>query len=122
MYTSIFIAALAAALLNLPLAAHAADPLPKFDIDKNCKAEVAVNAGVGETLESCTHDEQQAVQELTPQWDHYRQEDKTTCIREAALDGTPSYVELQTCLEIADDKARADDKPRPKDKNSKDKK
>lgn len=29
------------------------------------------------------------------------------CIRETSLDGTPSYVELQTCLEIAsDNKAR----------------
>jgi hypothetical protein len=30
------------------------------------------------------------------------QEDRTVCIREAGLDGTPSYVELQTCLEMAE--------------------
>ena len=110
MRTTILIAALAAAISSIAFAAYAADPFPKFDIAKNCKAEVAENSGIGETLESCTHDEQQAMQELMPQWDHYRREDKTVCIREAGLDGSPSYVELQTCLEIADDKPRAKDK------------
>src|SRR5579872_46243 len=104
MRTTLFIAALNAAIFSIPFAAHAADPFPKFDIAKNCKAEVAENSGIGETLESCTRDEQQAMQELMPQWDHYRAEDKTACIREAGLDGSPSYVELQTCLEIADEK------------------
>jgi hypothetical protein len=116
MRTTIFIAALAAALPSVSFAAEAADAFPTFDVAKNCKAEVAENAGIGETLESCTHDEEQARQELMPQWDHYSKEDKATCLREAGLDGSPSYVELQTCLEIAEDKPRADDKPRSKDK------
>src|SRR5581483_12302486 len=77
MRTTLFIAALTAAIFSIPFAAHAADPFPKFDIAKNCKAEVAENSGIGETLESCTRDEQQAMQELMPQWDHYRREDKT---------------------------------------------
>jgi hypothetical protein len=110
MRTSIFVAAFVAALSNAPLAAHAADPFPNFDIAKNCKAEVAENSGIGETLESCTHDEEQARQELMPQWDHYTREDTGACIRGTSLDGTPSYVELQTCLEIADDKPRSKDK------------
>ena len=103
MRTSIFIAALVAILSNAPLAARAADPLPKFDIAKNCKAEVAENTGIGETFESCTRDEEQARQQLIPQWDHFSREDKSTCIRETSMDGSPSYVELQTCLEIAND-------------------
>lgn len=112
MRPSIFIAALTAAFLGVPLAAHAADTFPKFDVAKNCKAEVAENAGIGETLESCTRDEEQARQELMPQWDHFSQKDKSDCIRETSIDGSPSYVELQTCLEIADDnKARFKDKP-----------
>ena len=110
MRTSIFMAALAAAVLTFPPAVHAADSLPKFDIAKNCKAEVGEYSGIGETLESCTHDEQQAMQELQPQWDHYKREDKTACVREAGLDGSPSYVELQTCLEIADARSHLRDK------------
>jgi hypothetical protein len=115
MRTTILIAALAAAISSISFAAQtfaaqAADPFPSFDVAKNCKAEVAENSGIGETLESCTRDEEQARQELMPQWDHYTKEDKATCIREAGLDGSPSYVELQTCLEIADDKPRTKDK------------
>ncbi len=85
MRTTIFIAALAAAISSIASAASAADPFPKFDIAKNCKAEVAENTGIGETLESCTRDEQQAMQELMPQWDHYRREDKNVCMRETGL-------------------------------------
>ncbi|HLG85540.1 MAG TPA: hypothetical protein VKY22_31445 [Bradyrhizobium sp.] len=114
MRTTIFIAALAAALsfslATEASAAQAADPFPTFDIAKNCKAEVSENSGIGETLESCTRDEEQARQELMPQWDHYTKEDRRTCVRETGLDGSPSYVELQTCLEIADDKPRLKDK------------
>lgn len=111
MRTSIFIAAFVAALSIAPLAARAADSVPKFDIAKNCKAETVENLGIGETLESCTRDEEQAQQQLIPQWDQFSREDKNTCIRETNLDGSPSYVELQTCLEIANDvRARSKDR------------
>jgi len=103
MRTIIFTAALVAALF-IPLSARAADSgVPKFDIAKNCKAEVAGGSGIGETVESCTHDEEQARQQLVPQWDQFSRDDKSTCIRETSMDGSPSYVELQTCLEIAND-------------------
>ena len=101
MRTSIFVAPLVAALSTAPLATRAADSVPKFDIAKTCKADLTVATDSGETLESCTRDEEKARQELVPQWDKFSQEDRTLCIREAALDGTPSYVELQTCLEMA---------------------
>jgi hypothetical protein len=106
MRTSILVTAVAAVLFNVPLAAQPADSFPKFDIAKNCKLEVSENSGVGETLESCTHDEEQARQELMPQWNDYSKQDRNICLRETSIDGTPSYVELQTCLEIADDKPR----------------
>ena len=104
-------AALVAALSTISLAARTADSVPKFDIDKNCKAEVAGGSGIGETLESCTRDEEQSRQQLIPQWDQFSREDKSTCVRETTVDGSPSYVELQTCLEIANDT-----KPAPKGK------
>jgi hypothetical protein len=103
MRTTIFATALVAALSTVSVAAHAADGVPKFDIAKNCKAEVAGGAGIGETLDSCTRDEEQARQQLIPQWDRFGRDDKLTCIRETSMDGSPSYVELQTCLEMAND-------------------
>ena len=103
MRTTIFTAALVAAIFAIPLSARAADSVPAFDIAKNCKAEIAGGSGIGETLESCTRDEEQARQQLIPQWDQFSREDKSSCVRETTVDGSPSYVELQTCLEIAND-------------------
>jgi hypothetical protein len=40
---------------------------------------------------------------LTQQWAKFAREEKLPCIRATSADGVPSYVELQTCLEIASD-------------------
>jgi hypothetical protein len=81
---------------------RAADAVPKFDIARNCKAEVAAGAsGIGETVASCTADEEHSRDALVPLWSGLSQADKTACLRETTADGSPSYVELQTCLEMA---------------------
>jgi len=67
----IILLALAAALTNAPQIARAADAVPKFDIARNCKNEVADSAGTGETLASCTKDEEQARNELAGQWSEF---------------------------------------------------
>jgi hypothetical protein len=108
----IFLLTLAVALTSAPQIARAADAVPKFDVVRNCKAEVADGAGTGETLASCTKDEEQARQELAEHWSEFAREEKTTCVRETNGDGTPSYVELQTCLEMtSDSRARFKSKP-----------
>jgi hypothetical protein len=88
-------------LVGGPRIAHAADAVPKFDIGRGCKAETSDKSSIGETLASCVADEEHARDELAPQWSKFAGADKTACIRETSIDGTPSYVELQTCLEIA---------------------
>jgi hypothetical protein len=110
MRTSILILALAAAFSNAPPGARAADTVPKFDIVKNCKAEMAATSAVGGTQASCEKDEEQARQQLIQKWAQFAKDDKLACIRETRSDGSPSYVELETCLEIAtDNKARLTD-------------
>jgi len=82
-------------------AARAADTFPKFDIQHNCKAEISESSGIGETMESCVADETRARDELKPHWNDFKKADQVACVRETSLDGTPSYVELQICLEMA---------------------
>jgi len=95
------VVAFGVALLAGSPQSRAADAVPKFDIARNCKAEVGSgSAGIGETMASCTADEERARDELAPQWSTFAQSDKTTCIRSTSTDGSPSYVELQTCLEM----------------------
>ncbi len=40
---------------------------------------------------------------MAGQWSKFTAKDKAACISESNIDGTPSYVELQTCLEMAAD-------------------
>ena len=91
--------ATAAILMGMPVA-YAAEALPKYDVAKNCKAELAYALGIGQTEAACVSDEHQSRQKLASDWKTYSQAAKSSCIRETNI-GTPSYVELQTCLEMA---------------------
>ena len=93
-------------LMHLPIIILAAlpftpiaDVLPKFDIARECRSE----GGSRDILDRCAADEAAARAQLQPQWGEFSALDKTACIRETSMDGTPSYVELLTCLEMARD-------------------
>lgn len=77
--------------------------VPKFDIARECRAEGGSNA----TLEKCAGDETQARAQLEQEWSQFGASDKRTCIQETSMDGTPSYVELLICLEMARDAKKA---------------
>jgi hypothetical protein len=93
-------------LLHLPIAILAslpltpvADTVPKFDIARECESE-----GDTQSLrKKCADDEAEARDQLQPEWTQFDARDKATCLGEANIDSTPSYVELLTCLEMARD-------------------
>jgi hypothetical protein len=77
----------------------AAGDIPAFDIPRSCKAE-------GSTVESvnrCTRDERKAREQVQTEWSQFGPAAKSTCARETSIDGTHSYVEFLTCLEMARD-------------------
>jgi hypothetical protein len=76
-----------------------ADSLPKFDMVRECRSE----GGSPGMLEKCVEDEPVAHDQLQPLWIQSSAADKASCVRETSIDGTPSYVELLTCLEMARD-------------------
>jgi hypothetical protein len=85
-------------LASLPFT-PVADNVPKFDIAQECRSE-----GGSEAVKAkCAEDEAGARDALQPQWTQFGAADKSVCIRETSIDGTPSYVELLTCLEMARD-------------------
>ena len=93
-------------LMHLPIVIFAslpltpiADNVPKFDIARECRSE----GGSQPVLDKCAADEADARGQLKPQWSQFSAVDKTVCIQETSMDGTPSYVELLTCLEMARD-------------------
>ena len=78
---------------------YAADSLPTFDTARNCRAEVAYALSIGQSEAACVADEQRARNGLTSEWSKFSQANKASCLRETRI-GTPSYVELRTCLEM----------------------
>jgi hypothetical protein len=80
-----------------------ADEIPTFDTASGCRAALALMPG---SLEACMKDEQVARVTLASQWEKFVASDRATCTQNETTGGSPSYVELLTCLQIARD-ARA---------------
>jgi hypothetical protein len=76
-----------------------ADAVPQFNIARGCQAE----GGTNETEKRCTDDETQARNQLQTEWTQFSPSAKLQCDQEASVDGSPSYVELLTCLEMERD-------------------
>jgi hypothetical protein len=71
-------------------------------IVRNCKLDVAATAGlsVDQSLKSCINDEQKARRQLGSQWSKFPAASRASCTSQESIGGTPSYVSLQTCLEM----------------------
>ncbi len=84
--------------LSTQLVMTVADGVPKFDIARGCRVDSTqafdLSVGLNETVKRCVADEQ---------WSQFREPDKTQCTGEANIGGTPSYVDLLTCLQLAND-------------------
>ena len=76
-----------------------ADAVPKFNISRECQSE----GGTKDTQDKCAKDETQARDQLQKEWTQFTASDKTQCYGETNADGSPSYVELLTCLQMARD-------------------
>lgn len=101
-----FVMLIAIALVSVcvrPLAAAAADEVPKFDVKKSCHADVqAYGGGGGDSAAGCLADEKKAMDQIVSQWTQFGRESRTKCTEQVNdIAGTQSYVELLTCLQIA---------------------
>jgi hypothetical protein len=75
----------------------AADNVPKFNVERGCKASLSRS---DETI--CVQDEKKALDQIQSLWPQVAPSDRTVCIGEATnvSDVPPSYVELLICLEM----------------------
>ena len=60
-------------VLGSQLVMPVADGVPKFDISRNCKLDVAATAGlsVDQSVKSCINDEQKARRQLGGRWSKF---------------------------------------------------
>ena len=83
----------------------AADPVPQLDASLSCRSAGASSAmgkaSGSRTAAACEKDENDARGLLEQQWSTFSQSEQARCTRISTLGGSPSYVELLTCLELA---------------------
>lgn len=95
----LFLLAVVISSLGAMQRAYADGAIPKFDVAKNCRAEVGYALSIGQTEAACVNDEQKSREALASEWSKFSQATKASCLHETMI-GTPSYVELRTCLEM----------------------
>src|SRR3954454_5588892 len=84
---------IAAASLAASLAC-AAD-VPSLDVTRTCKP-VANDRSLAIDTDRCLKTERQAREQLTREWAHYTEADRSQCTQTATMGGLPSCVELTT--------------------------
>jgi hypothetical protein len=89
--------------LGTQLVVPVADGVPKFDVARSCKLDVAATAGlsVDQSTKKCMSDEQRAKQQLASQWSKFPPASRASCTSQESVGGTPSYVSLLTCLQFS---------------------
>jgi hypothetical protein len=88
---------MAALLPMILVASHVglvADVVPNFNITPTCRADLSGNG-------ACRRDEEDARRKLQQRWNQYSRAQRESCVDLSRLGGDPSYVELLTCLEMA---------------------
>ena len=80
-----------------------ADSVPNLNIKPSCEAAARVAVVAGRNLDACLTDEQGAREELAKNWGQYRASDRQMCATMVNKGGSPSYVELLSCVQIMRD-------------------
>jgi hypothetical protein len=90
---------LCASLASPP--ALASERPPVFDPAPGCRNVRALDTVDKPTEVGCLAEERSAQGELERRWTTFPAAARNTCAEETRIGGMPSYVELLTCLEIA---------------------
>jgi hypothetical protein len=96
--TFIRVPALLPVLLLSSQTVLAADQVPKFDTGRSCRSAAVMAT---RNTASCEQDENNARATLEKEWSQFTPLDQADCTRLMTSGGSPSYVELLTCLEMA---------------------
>jgi hypothetical protein len=83
----------------MPLLITVAD-VPAYDVSPACRAAVTVMPG---SFDACMKDEESARTQLATSWDRFPVLQRDSCVKTENTGGSPSYVELLTCLQMAQD-------------------
>jgi hypothetical protein len=75
---------------------------PRLDMLPACKKLPGTELSTDRTTEACLRDENVARDSLASSWPKYKTAHKAECTEMVKRGGSPSYVELISCLEVMD--------------------
>ena len=80
---------------------------PALNVQKLCKTRDAeakmLKSTTGKSIEECARDEEAAHQQLNSLWDTASARSRQQCTSDARALGMMSYLDLLTCLQMAED-------------------
>ncbi|KQP58531.1 hypothetical protein ASG40_08340 [Methylobacterium sp. Leaf399] len=92
----------AAVLVALAQPLHAQGAPPDLDLEATCRSAGSISTGTQkESRDGCLRSEREARDEVKRRWGEFTPAAKTQCGKQAQLGGSPGYVEMVTCLELA---------------------
>jgi hypothetical protein len=77
-----------------------AQQLPRFDIEASCRTAQALTAEDRNPVQGCLRDEADAERQLQAIWSGAPSGPRETCAKETQVGGSPSYVDVLTCLQM----------------------
>ena len=75
--------------------------MPTLDVSSTCHAESNTHLADEQDYSVCMRNERQARDQLLTTWSSYSRKIRARCTVEATLEGSPSYVDLFECMEMA---------------------
>lgn len=82
----------------------ASDRVPELKVEALCQAtsdtDKAMGLALAQSVPDCMRDESAARQQLDVVWSSTKPAVRDECEREASSDGTQSYVDLLTCIQM----------------------
>jgi hypothetical protein len=98
---------LSLAILGAQLTVAVADSVPRIKVEALCKARSAadrmMNLPESESVADCIQDEKTAKEKLDALWGATASPVRARCESDAIKLGTLSYLDLLTCIQMADD-------------------
>jgi hypothetical protein len=79
----------------------AAQQLPRLDVEATCRAAPRLLAEDANPFDGCMRDERDAQRQLQEMWSGAAAAHRQACAEEAQIGGSPSYVDMLTCLQMA---------------------
>jgi hypothetical protein len=77
-----------------------AQQLPRFDIQATCRGAQGLTKEDSNPVQGCVQDETNAQHQLQTIWSNTAAANRKTCAEEAQIGGSPSYVDMLTCIQM----------------------